>query len=92
MVVAIIGKLLKMCNIKLIIYKATVCSLYNVQVMNDRWIEAADEKVLSFKTQYRLYCRLELVSVQIVCTVWINVAVRLHIEDMIIRGVLVLLL
>ena len=88
----IIGKLLKIYSVKLIIYKATVCSLYNVQVMNDRWIEAADEKVLSFKTQYRLYCRLELVSVQIVCTVWINVAVRLDIGDKLSGGYLFILL
>ena len=63
---------MKIYSVKLIIYKATVCSLYNVQVMNDRWIEAADEKVSGFKTQYRLYCRLELVSERIVCTVWIK--------------------
>ena len=88
----IIGKLLKIYSVKLIIYKATVCSLYNVQVMNDRWIEAADEKVLSFKSQYRLYCRLELVSVQIVCTVWINVAVRLDIGDKLSGGYLFILL
>ena len=83
---------MKIYSVKLIIYKATVCSLYNVQVMNDRWIEAADEKVLSFKTQYRLYCRLELVSVQIVCTVWINVAVRLDIGDKLSGGYLFILL
>ena len=77
-----------MYSIKLIIYKATICSLYNVQVMNDRWVEAPDEKVPGFKT----YCRLKLVSVRIVCTVWINVAVRLHIGDMIIGGVLVILI
>ena len=59
----IIGKLLKMYSIKLIIYKATTCSLYNVQDMNDRWVEAADEKVPGFETQYGWYCRLKLVSV-----------------------------
>ena len=41
-----------MYSIKLIIYKATMCSLYNVQVMNERWGEAADEEFPDFETQY----------------------------------------
>ena len=81
-----------MYSIKLIIYKATMCSLYNVQVMNDRWGEAADEEFPDSEMQYGAYCRLKLVSLQIVCTVWINFAVRLHKGDIIIGGVLVILL
>ena len=67
-----------MYSLKLIIYKATVCSLYNVQAMSGRWVEPADEKVPGFEMQYKLYCRLRLGSVRNVCTVWMNVAVRLH--------------
>ena len=67
-----------MYSLKLIIYKATVCSLYNVQAMSGRWVEPADEKVLGLETQYGSYCRLRLGSVRNVCTVWMNVAVRLH--------------
>ena len=63
MVVAIIGKLLKMCNIKLIKYKVTMCSLFKVLAMNDRWGEAADNVIQDFETQYGAYCRFKLVSV-----------------------------
>ena len=86
----IIGKLLKIYSVKLIIYKATVCSLYNVQAMSGRWVEPADEKVLGLETQYGSYCRLRLGSVRNVCTVWMNVAVRLHKGEVHMGGLLVI--
>ena len=71
-----------MYNIKLITCKATMCSLYNVHGMDDRWVEAAGSSGFRNAAVW--------IVLQVENGFSMNFAVQLHIGDLIIRGVLVI--